>query len=134
MSTTDVTPLLTRAPDGTPVVSSETIAEGAGIQHASVLRMIDDNQLDFEEFGQLGFEIRPGYNNARVRVALLNEQQATLLMTFQRNTEQVRTFKKALQGGGLNPHPWISHHRELVSLSRGIATLGSGRVSNATVP
>jgi phage regulator Rha-like protein len=82
--------------DGEYVVSSEAVAEGAGIQHASVLRLIDENQADFEEFGQVRFEIRPGYNNSRVRVALLNEQQATLLMTFQRNTDQVRAFKKAL--------------------------------------
>lgn len=82
--------------DGEYVVTSEAVAEGAGIQHASVLRLIDENSMDFEEFGQVRFEIRPGYNNSRVRVALLNEQQATLLMTFQRNTFQVRSFKKAL--------------------------------------
>ena len=82
--------------DGEFVVTSETVADGAGIQHASVLRLIDDNRSDFEDFGQVRFEIRPGYNNSQVRVALLNEQQATLLMTFQRNTDQVRTFKKAL--------------------------------------
>ena len=82
--------------DGEFVVTSETVADGAGIQHASVLRLIDDNRADFEDFGQVRFEIRPGYNNSQVRVALLNEQQATLLMTFQRNTDQVRTFKKAL--------------------------------------
>lgn len=77
-------------------VTSEAVASGAGVQHASVLRVIDDNMDDFESFGQVGFEIRPGYNNAKVRVALLNEQQSTLLMTYQRNTEQVRQFKKAL--------------------------------------
>lgn len=82
--------------DDALVVTSDTVADGAGIQHASVLRLLDDNLPDFEEFGQVGFEIRAGYNNARVRVALLNEQQATLVMTFLRNTEQVRSFKKQL--------------------------------------
>lgn len=82
--------------DGEYVVSSEAVAEGSGVQHKNVLEMIDANHADFEEFGQVAFETRPGYNNSRVRVALLNEQQATLLMTFQRNTEQVRAFKKAL--------------------------------------
>lgn len=84
---------------GTLVISSETIADGAGIQHASVLRLIDDNLSDFEDFGRVGFEIAPfatpGGMQSRRR-ALLNEQQATLLMTFQRNTDQVRAFKKAL--------------------------------------
>ncbi|WP_417540784.1 phage antirepressor KilAC domain-containing protein [Microbacterium maritypicum] len=81
------------------VVTSETVANGAGLQHASVIRLIDDNMSDFEEFGRVGFEIAPfptaGGMQSR-RVALLNEQQATLLMTFQRNTDQVRAFKKAL--------------------------------------
>lgn len=81
---------------GDLLVSSETIAQGSGLQRASVLRLIDDNKADFEDFGQVRFEIRPGYNNASVRMAMLNEQQATLLMTFQRNTPQVREFKKAL--------------------------------------
>lgn len=82
--------------DGEPVISSETVAAGSGIQHKNVLELIDANRRDFEDFGQIAFETRPGYNNSQVRVALLNEQQATLLMTFQRNTDQVRTFKKAL--------------------------------------
>ncbi|OII10503.1 hypothetical protein BIU97_10265 [Curtobacterium sp. MCBA15_009] len=82
--------------DGTLVVTSETIAAGSGVQHKNVLELIHANRPDFEEFGQVAFETRPGYNNASVRVALLNEQQATLLMTYQRNTEQVRQFKKAL--------------------------------------
>ena len=85
---------------GILVISSETIAEGAGIQRASVLRLIDDNLSDFEDFGTVGFEIRPRqagqHGGGETRIALLNEQQATLLMTFQRNTDQVRSFKKAL--------------------------------------
>jgi phage regulator Rha-like protein len=80
----------------TLVVSSETVAEGSGVQHKNVLELIYANLSDFEDFGQVAFETRPGYNNSQVRVALLNEQQATLLMTFQRNTDQVRQFKKAL--------------------------------------
>lgn len=80
----------------TLVVSSEMIADGSGVQHKNVLEMIDANLDDFEDFGHVAFETRDGYNNHKVRVALLNEQQATLLMTFQRNTEQVRAFKKKL--------------------------------------
>lgn len=85
---------------GEYVVTSEVIANGSGVQHKNVLELIDANLSDFEEFGQFGvaFETRPfetaGGTQYR-RVALLNEQQATLLMTFQRNTDQVRAFKKA---------------------------------------
>jgi phage regulator Rha-like protein len=80
----------------TLVISSETVAEGSGVQHKNVLELIYGNLSDFEDFGQVAFQTRRGYNNAQVRVALLNEQQATLLMTFQRNTDQVRKFKKDL--------------------------------------
>lgn len=82
--------------DGEFVVTSETIANGSGVQHKNVLELILANIEDFAEFGQVAFETRPGYNNSQVRFALLNEQQATLLMTFQRNTDQVRAFKKTL--------------------------------------
>ncbi|MGV2950867.1 Rha family transcriptional regulator [Glutamicibacter sp. AGC46] len=80
-------------------VTSLTIAENTGNQHASVVRMIRDNSNDLNEFGRVGFEIRPfetAGGTQRREVAQLNEQQATLLITYLRNNEQVRTFKKEL--------------------------------------
>lgn len=82
--------------DGEARVSSEAVAGGSGVQHKNVLELILANLTDLTEFGEVAFETRPGYNNSTVRFALLNEQQATLLMTFQRNTPQVREFKKVL--------------------------------------
>lgn len=77
--------------------TSEAIAEGAGVEHQSTLRLIDNNNADLEEFGTVGFEIRPLPGGGKPqRIARLNEQQATLILTYLRNTEQVRTFKKAL--------------------------------------
>lgn len=79
--------------------TSEAIAEGAGVEHASVLRLTRNNLADLEEFGRVGFEIRPFETPGGVqqkRIAQLNERQATLLLTYLRNTEQVRTFKKNL--------------------------------------
>lgn len=79
--------------------TSEAIADGAGVAHDSVKRLIRDSTSDLEEFGLVGFEIRA---NSTVRgereekVWKLNEQQATLILTYLRNTEQVRAFKKAL--------------------------------------
>lgn len=81
---------------GELTVSSEIIAERTENQHASVLRIIRDNQNDFETFGEVGFEIRPGYNNAQVTIAHLNEQQATYLMTLLRNNQIVKAFKLEL--------------------------------------
>lgn len=80
-------------------VTSLTIAEQTGNQHASVMRMIRDNNNDLSEFGRVGFENRPfetAGGTQRREIAQLNEQQATLLMTYLRNNEQVRNFKKNL--------------------------------------
>lgn len=87
------------------VVSSETIAEGAGIEHRAVLQMIASNQEDLGTFGPIAFEMRKGEAlpqggfGRSTRIALLNEQQASLMMTYLRNTEQVKQFKLALITG-----------------------------------
>lgn len=85
-----------RAADGALTISSLAIADGAGVQHKNVLELITKYADDLGEFGTLAFETRAGYNGARVRVALLNEQQSTLLMTYQRNNPRVTAFKLAL--------------------------------------
>ena len=82
------------------VVSSEQIALGTENQHASILRIIRDNMTDFEEFGTVGFQIRPlPGGGLPQQIAMLNEQQSTLLMTYLRNNDKVRAFKKALVKG-----------------------------------
>lgn len=84
-----------RATDGALIVSSLTIAEGAGVEHRAVLQLVDNNTEDLEQFGTLAFEMRKS-GGMPTRIALLNEQQSTLIMTYQRNTAQVRLFKMAL--------------------------------------
>ena len=93
---TEIVPI-ERTEDGALIVSSLTIAEGAGVQHKNVLELVARNVTDLEQFGAVAFQTRPlpGGGNP-LRVALLNEQQATLVMTYQRNTEQVKAFKLAL--------------------------------------
>ncbi|WP_244370779.1 Rha family transcriptional regulator [Citrobacter koseri] len=78
------------------VTNSIAIADGVKRDHDTIIKLIDRNKSDLEEFGKVGFEIRAGYNNAKVRVALLNEQQTTLLITYMRNNDVVRKFKKKL--------------------------------------
>ncbi|MCQ7029062.1 Rha family transcriptional regulator [Escherichia coli] len=78
------------------VTNTASIAEGVGRDHDTIIKLVDRNKSDLEEFGKVGFEIRAGYNNAKVRVATLNEQQTTLLITYMRNNEVVRAFKKRL--------------------------------------
>lgn len=52
-----------------------------------------------EAFGRVEFEIQPFETNGGIQkreIAILNEQQATLLVTYCKNTETVRKFKVAL--------------------------------------
>lgn len=84
---------------GEPYTTSEIIAAGAEIQHHAVQQLISTYRQDFEEFGQVAFEMRAvkysrGTNYEKIYH--LNEQQATLLMTYLKNTEVVRAFKKEL--------------------------------------
>lgn len=98
------TPVIENTGNGL-VVTSETIAQGAGVEHRAVLQMITKHQARVERFGPLAFEMRQGSAlpqggfAASTRVALLNEQQSTLIMSFMRNTEQVMDFKEALVDG-----------------------------------
>jgi phage regulator Rha-like protein len=78
-------------------VSTLALAEGTQNEHASVILLTRKYVDDLREFGEVRFEIAPGYHNAQVEYALLNEDQATLLMTYMRNNEVVRGFKKALE-------------------------------------
>lgn len=109
-------PIIERAANDGLVVTSETIAQGAGTEHRAVLQLITNNMADFEQFGQVAFEMRAGYNNSQVRVAMLNEQQATLLMTFQRNTAQVKAFKVALVKAFYDMAQQLTKPRELSRL------------------
>ena len=84
---------------GEPFTTSDVIAEFAGIQHHTVTRLIQQHEADFKEFGSLRFEIEVRKRKVGATTAKhyqLNEEQATLLMTYLKNTEQVRAFKKEL--------------------------------------
>lgn len=78
--------------------NSKIVAEHAGIQHAAVQQITRKYQQDFEEFGKLKikFNICPSKTNQKEKIYLYNEQQATLLLTYLKNTKTVREFKKAL--------------------------------------
>lgn len=95
---THIVPTIERAESGSLVVTSETIARGAAVEHRAVLQMIAKHEARIERFGTLAFEMRKS-GGAPTRVALLNEQQSTLIMSFMRNTDQVMDFKEALVDG-----------------------------------
>ncbi|MBT0928608.1 Rha family transcriptional regulator [Streptococcus lutetiensis] len=83
-----------------PYTTSEIIAECAELKQDTVQSLIRNHKDDLEVFGVYGFEIRKpskGSLGGRPRkIYHLNEQQATLLITYLDNTKPVREFKVAL--------------------------------------
>lgn len=79
--------------------NSKIISEHAGVQHVAVQKITEKYKNDFEEFGKLKYKNFKFENSGRGRpkkIYLYNEQQATLLLTYLKNTKPVREFKKAL--------------------------------------
>ena len=84
-----------------PLVDSRELADGLGVQHHSVMRLIDRYQIQFARFGLVRFEIdavkEAGARGVKqVRFASLNEDQAYLLLTMSRNTDRVVAMKADL--------------------------------------
>ena len=80
-----------------PYTTSEIIAECAEVKHDTVQSLIRNHQEDFESYGIIGFEIRKLDGRGRpMKIYRLNEQQATLLITYLKNTGPVRKFKMNL--------------------------------------
>lgn len=80
-----------------PYTTPEVIAANTGIKRRSVIDLIARNKEELEQFGILRFEIVKINGRGRPRkIYHLNEQQATLLLTFLDNTPQIKAFKVAL--------------------------------------
>ena len=77
--------------------TSEIIAENAHVQHHTVTRLIQQHESDLKEFGILRFNIEEIRGRGQpVKSYRINEQQATLLISYLKNTAPVRAFKKEL--------------------------------------
>lgn len=79
-----------------PFTTSKVVAEHGQVKHETVQRLIRNYEDDLKEFGKLGFEIRPLESGQSEKIYKLNEEQATLLITYMKNTLPVRSFKKSL--------------------------------------
>ncbi|ARU19384.1 Rha family transcriptional regulator [Ligilactobacillus salivarius] len=83
-----------------PYTTPEIIANNTGNDLYNVNRLIRNKKSSLERFGVLGFEIRKPPKESKGgrprKIYHLNEQQATLLITFLDNTPQVELFKVAL--------------------------------------
>lgn len=87
--------------NGILVVDSRLIAQDLGIEHRALLQTLDKHLKSIEDaFGAVAFEMREFKtkqgNRSTEKIAWLTEEQATLLMTFSRNTPRVVECKVAL--------------------------------------
>lgn len=79
--------------------SSSIISVGVQIEHRAVLQLIKKYIDKLKTFGDVLFEtesFKTAGGNQKREVAVLNEPQTTLLLTFFKNTEIVVNFKLAL--------------------------------------
>ena len=79
-----------------PYTTSAIIAECAGIKHHAIQEHIRKQIGRLEQFGKVSFKMRPLQSGQQAKDYILNEQQATLLITFLKNTDQVANFKTNL--------------------------------------
>lgn len=81
--------------------NSKIISEGTENQHHAVQQIISKYEEDIKDFGALRFEMRvlkhENYRGStREKIYLLNEEQATFVITLLRNSKVVVKFKKEL--------------------------------------
>lgn len=108
--------------DGEPVTTSLALAEGTGVQHKNVLELIRRYIDDLQQFGGVAFETRPFETAGGIQkreIANLNEPQSTLIMTYMKNTEIVRTFKIALVKGFFDAREMLRNSFDPAKMSRG---------------
>lgn len=83
----------------TPYTTHEIIAECAQVKPKSVAQLIRYHEKDLQYYGQVTFEmsaVQGSKGTNEKKIYHLNEQQATLLITYLKNTKPVREFKKEL--------------------------------------
>lgn len=79
--------------------TSDIIAEYAEVTHHAIQQIISRHEKDLKEFGAVAFDVRAVKQKRGVneqKIYHLNEQQATLVITYLKNTAPVRAFKKEL--------------------------------------
>ncbi len=76
--------------------NSKVIAEGTNNQHHAVREIIKKYKTDIEDFGTLLILNEESTGGRPTEVFLLNEEQATFVITLLRNSKVVVKFKKEL--------------------------------------
>lgn len=107
--------------DDEPYTTSEVIAEGTGMNHRRVRDAIRKHQTELETFGRVGayqtaLDTKGGIQN--VPGYILNEQQATFLLTLLKNTPVVVEFKKELVRQFYAMRDELAKRRELRAIGK----------------
>ncbi|HDZ4961730.1 TPA: Rha family transcriptional regulator, partial [Campylobacter jejuni] len=86
--------------NGALVTTQNKISKLTNNNEISIQKLIRTYKADLEEFGILEFENQLIINSKNVKnykkIYYLNEQQATLLLTYMKNSKSVRNAKKVL--------------------------------------
>lgn len=96
--------------DGEPRTTTLMISEGTEVQHKNVLGLVRTYLTDLSEFGRVAFQTRLNTQGSPTEYATLNEGQATLLLTYMRNSDIVREFKKRLVRDFLSYKQQVNHN------------------------
>lgn len=115
-------------------VDSRQLAVGLENQHKNVMKLIERYARQFKELGLLPFQTEavktPGARGTkRHRFALLNEDQAFLLLTMARNTDRivelktalVKAFRQAREGRKVTEAEYLPGYHEMHDLAQELA-------------
>ena len=95
-----------------PRIDSRLIADSLGLQHESLAKLIKAYKPDFEQLGIVRFQIGEIKGRGQPeRYAMLNEDQAYLLLTYSRNTAKVRALKVKLVQAFRDARKALETHR-----------------------
>lgn len=79
-----------------PRIDTRMMAPTLGVKHRSLFALVLAHKDDFAELGKVRFQIASLPSGQSEKFALLNEDQAYLLLTYSRNTAKVRALKVKL--------------------------------------
>lgn len=104
-----------------PFTTSDIIAEHTKNSYRSIQRIIENQFVRLEQFGIMRFEITlSGKAGRPKKVYQLNEAQATLLITFLKNTDVVADFKVELVRQFFAMRTELLRRRELRAIGKPI--------------
>jgi phage regulator Rha-like protein len=86
---------LVRAVKGVPLVSTLDIAKGFGVEHFAILRLVQKYEPKFQSLRTFHFESQKS-GGRPTSFCMLNEPQATFLVSLMRNSDLVVDFKLRL--------------------------------------